>query len=173
MLIYLQMIETDADKSKFEQVYLKYRSIMFYVANQILHNDQDAEDAVHQAFLSIAENISKISEAVCPKTQSYVVIIAENKAIDLYRKNTRRKTVAYTEEIPDLMVESNESGDLADAILRLPPRYREVLLLRYDNGYTNEETAKLLGLSLAAERKLDQRAKSRLRELLKEEGEPV
>lgn len=50
MLIYLQMIESEADKSKFEQLYLKYRSLMLRVAMRILHNEQDAEDAVHQAF---------------------------------------------------------------------------------------------------------------------------
>ena len=50
MIIYLQMIDTPEDRSKFEQIYLEYRGLMFHVANEILHNEQDAEDAVHQAF---------------------------------------------------------------------------------------------------------------------------
>jgi len=37
---------------------------------------------VHQAFLSILENLDKISNVECPKTQSYIVIIVERKAID-------------------------------------------------------------------------------------------
>lgn len=53
MLIYLQMIESEADKSKFERLYLRYRGLMFSVAMRLLSNEQDAEDAVHQAFLSI------------------------------------------------------------------------------------------------------------------------
>lgn len=171
-MIYHQMMETDAEKSKFEQIYLNYRGLMFCVANGILHNEQDAEDAVHQAFVSIAENIEKISQAVCPKTQAYVVIIAENKAIDLYRRNARRKDAVYSEETMDAPASPDESGDLADLILRLPPRYREVLMLRFDQGYSNEETAKLLRLSPDAERKLVQRAKHRLKELM-EEGETI
>lgn len=51
MLLYLQMLETPEEKSLFEQIYLEYRGLMYHVAYEILHNDQDAEDAVHQAFV--------------------------------------------------------------------------------------------------------------------------
>lgn len=77
MLIYLQMLETPEEKSLFEQIYLEYCGLMFHVAYEILHNEQDAEDAVHQAFVKIAENIKKIDAPVCPKTHSYVVTIME------------------------------------------------------------------------------------------------
>ena len=60
MLIYLQMIETPEDQSKFEQIYEKYLGLMYHVALKILENHEDAEDAVHQAFVSIAENLSLI-----------------------------------------------------------------------------------------------------------------
>lgn len=75
MMIYLQTIETGEDKTKFEQIYAEYRGLMFHVAYEILHNEQNAEDATHQAFVRIAENIRKIDVPVCPKTRSYVVTI--------------------------------------------------------------------------------------------------
>ena len=59
MLVYLQMIETPDDRSKFEIIYLEYRDYMYRVAFAILHNVEDAEDAVHYAFVKIAENIKK------------------------------------------------------------------------------------------------------------------
>ncbi len=62
MIIYLQMIESDEDKSKFEQLYIMYKGLMFHVAMKILKNEFDAEDAVHQAFLSLIENLKKISD---------------------------------------------------------------------------------------------------------------
>ena len=86
MILYLQMIETDDDRVKFEKIYHLYRGLMFYVANRILQNEQDAEDAVHQAFLAIIIHLKKISEIDCPKTKSFVVIITENKAIDMIRE---------------------------------------------------------------------------------------
>ena len=90
MLVYLAVIDEPAQKTKFETVYHRYRGLMYYVAYRILNNASDAEDAVHDAFIKIAENIKKISDPVCPKTQSYVVTIVENKAIDLYRRKQRR-----------------------------------------------------------------------------------
>ncbi len=170
MLIYLQAIESDEEKTLFEQVYLHYRGLMFYVANQILRNDRDAEDAVHQAFVSLAENISKISEAVCPKTRSYVVTIAENKAIDLYRRKKRLTEEELDGRAVGLPAPRSGDGSLAAAIASLPPRWREVILLRYDSGYTSAEVAKMLGQSAASVQKLEQRAKARLKKILEEEG---
>lgn len=173
MLVYLQIIESEEDKSKFEQIYLHYRGLMFHIADGILHNEQDAEDTVHQAFVNIAENIEKISDPICPKTKSYVVIITEHIAIDRYRKNNKLTMVEFQDEAPGLTVSAPECSGLAAAILRLPQRDRSILLLRYDNGYSGKEVAKILGMSLEAERKAEQRAKSKLKRILGEEGIPV
>ena len=48
------ILETDADKSLFEELYKKYKARMYKYAYSILHNKEDAEDVVHQAFLTIA-----------------------------------------------------------------------------------------------------------------------
>lgn len=47
MLVYLQMIETAEDQTKFERIYMQYRDIMYGTAYKILQDAQDAEDAVH------------------------------------------------------------------------------------------------------------------------------
>ena len=63
MLIYLQMIESDEDKSKFAAIYEKYKGLMFHVAHEIMQNEHDAEDAVHHAFLALLKHLSKILES--------------------------------------------------------------------------------------------------------------
>ena len=73
MLIYLQLIDSPEEKSRFEELYITYRKLMFHVAKGILGNDQDAEDAVHDAFLSIAKNFDKISTEDRHKTKAFVV----------------------------------------------------------------------------------------------------
>lgn len=72
MVVYLQMIETDADKSKFEEIYKAYRGLMYHVAFKRMQHVQDAEDAVHYVFVKIAENIRNI-DPVSPKTKQLVV----------------------------------------------------------------------------------------------------
>ncbi len=170
MLLYLQMIETPTERSKFEQVYIQYKRIMYAVAFSILRNEQDAEDAVHQAFVKIAENISKISEPECPKTRSYVVTIVENTAINIYRRKKRHPAVSLDEGGPWLTVEYTGSNELARCMAQLPGRYRQVLLLKHHHGYSTKEIAKMLGLTAANVAKIEQRAKEKLEILCKEAG---
>ena len=56
---------------KFEELYRAYRQLLFYVANQILHDSYQAEDAVHQSFIKVFENIHKIGEVRCPQNQEF------------------------------------------------------------------------------------------------------
>ena len=53
---------------------------------------------------------------------------------------------------------------------QLKPRERELLLLRYDIGYSTREAAPLLGMTPAAAHKALTRAKSALRAILEKEG---
>lgn len=126
MMLYLQLLPSPSDKDKFEQLYTLYRGLMFYVARRILPGEADAEDAVHQAFVSIIENLKKISEVRCPKTRSYVVIITERKAIDILRSRSRLSPEAFEErtygvELP-LPGDGGLSAGAAPAVL--PRLYR-------------------------------------------------
>ena len=170
MIAYLQMIETPEDRDKFEVIYTEYKGLMHHIAYDILRNRQDAEDAVHNAFVKIAENITKIGDPDCPKSKAYIVTIIETKAIDIYRRKQRYPVVPLDENTVGIEVSYTGSSDLAKCIAKLPPRYRHILTLKYRHGYDNHEIARILGISLANAIKLDQRAKTRLRELCEKEG---
>lgn len=144
MIIYLQMIESDEDKSKFEQLYIMYKGLMFHVAMKILKNEFDAEDAVHQAFLSLIENLKKISDVKCPKTRAYIVIITERKAIDIIRSRSKLVDMEFWESTYGIEIPLPGDHGLADAMARLPAAYRDILLLRYYNGYSVREISSML-----------------------------
>lgn len=169
MLVYTQMIEAPEDKGKFQRVYDRYLGLMLHTARRVLGDGRDAEDAVQEAFLAIAKNISKISDPACNKTRSYVVTIVENKAIDIYRARRRKPAEPLNEETAGIPFRV-EGNALADAIARLPARYRELILLKYADGYTDRELTHMLGLSYSGVRSLDARAKKQLKKLLEEEG---
>ena len=174
MLIYLQMLETPEEKSKFEQIYLEYRDLMFYIANRILHNQQDSEDVVHDAFLKIIKIIGKIDDPKCPKTKNLTVIIVERVAIDLWRRRQKLQYVSINEEdiyfFFDKVIENIESrSSLALAMATLPATYRELLLLRYDNGFSEAEVAQMMSLSQANVHKSIQRAKKKLQLILEKQ----
>ena len=169
MIIYLQMIDPPEEKHKFEVLYTKYRGLMFYIANGILNNEQDAEDAVHSAFVSIAENIQKIEDPLCPKTKGYIVTIVENKAIDMYRRKQRFPQAILEEETAGLAVTYDGSDAIARCFSLLPAQAKHILLLKYRYGYDNREISKMLNISEANAIKRIQRAKQKLEELCLEE----
>ena len=169
MFLYLAMIDSDADKSKFEILYSEYKNLMYYTANRILRNSSDAEDVVHQAFLKVIEILDTISSPRCHKTRALLVTITEHKAIDLYRRKQRRGALPL-EETEELSVSPQEPMGLAECILKLPPNYRQVILLKYHQGFSCGEIAAMLGITLSAAQKLDQRAKEKLRQLAEKEG---
>ncbi len=172
MLIYLQAIETEEDKSKFERLYEAYSGLMFHTAFKLLAQREDAEDAVHHAFVKIAENITKISDPECPKTRAFVVTIVENCAIDLLRSRKRRGEVPLDLDGDGIPVTAEETDDrLTALILALPARQREVILLKYYHGFRLREIASLLNVSFAAATKAEQRARRRLAELYEREEE--
>lgn len=173
ILIYLQMIESKQDRSKFEQLYEKYKGLMFYVANQVLHNESDAEDAVHEAFVSLLKNLQKISDVERPETRSYVIVTAERKAIDVLRVRQRAPVLELNEAVRGLELPLPGDSGLADAMAKLPARYREVLLLRYDSGFSTREIAQILDLKREAAQKLLWRAKGALQKQLEQEDSPL
>ena len=175
MFIYLAMIDSPDEKQKFEIIYKTYRQLMYYVANHILGNTQDAEDIVHDAFLKIIEILENIDDPECPQTKSLIVTITENKAIDLYRRRRSKSTIPFEEEyigVPQQseIDRSEDHEKLVRAIALLPGNYREALLLKYAWGYSMEEAAVILSTSKENVKKTIQRARKKLGDLLMEEG---
>ena len=168
MLIYLASIGMESEKSKFVQLYEAYQGLMFHTAFRLLRQPEDAEDAVHEAFLYLAKNISKISEPVSQKTKAYVVLIVESRAIDQLRRRQRRPTVPL-EDWQGIETPPQGGDSLAECMLRLPAAERQVLWLKYYHGYELREIGPMLGLSYDAAARLHRKAKDHLQALYEKE----
>ena len=178
ILVYLEMLETPEEKLKFEQLYFLYRDKMYAVAFKILHNENDAEDIVHESFKAIIENFEKINDISCHKTWNYIVTIVKNKSFTLYQKKKHHETSAYEDWVevkmdftPEKVTEEREIAEiLAELIRSLPFPYKEVLYLQYYNALSGEEIAKFIDKTPAHVRKISQRAKAMLKEELLKRG---
>lgn len=53
LALYISLLDTEEQISKFEHIYTKYRGLMFYTAKGVLQDSYLAEDAVHETFLDI------------------------------------------------------------------------------------------------------------------------
>lgn len=160
------------ERTRFEEIYYQYRNLMFYVANQILENEQDAEDAVQDAFLKLVQLGEELPEPGSSQAKSLVCIVTKHKAIDLYRRRRRQaeepldseETVSQQDDI-EAMIENHV---FQDNMGRLPARYRELLLLKYDNGFSEREIAGLLSMTAANVHKTVQRARAKLAAIFRE-----
>lgn len=169
LMFYLQMVEDD-QQSAFTELYNEYKGLMHHVAMEILHHEQDAEDAVSQAFVNIAENMSMVEQSVSPKTKSLVITITERRAIDIYRDKTKNLEVPYNDETMGLEINYEGDNPVARCIAKLPANYREFVSLKYHQGFDNKEISKILKTTEANVRKMEQRTRERLSELCKKEN---
>lgn len=164
----MSAIAAQESKDKLQSIYDAYRHAMAHTAMAILHNHHDAEDAVQQAFLSIAQLVHTLGDPEDPRTRSYVLITAEHKAIDILRR--RRPELPLDEALcGGISIPMPCEDALSTALARLPARYRELLLLRFDVGLSAREIAKLMGLTRSNVQKLLYRAKQLLRQELEKE----
>ena len=151
-----------------DALYREQRQRMYAVAHAILHNEQEAEDAVHDAFVRLAENRHRLHIRSEEESRALLTAIARNAAIDRLRRRDHR-----SEPLPEQLTdptdrpaETAEAHDLLADLRRLPPLYRDVLMLVCVQGYSRRETASLLGIPEATVRK----RLSRGRELLQKRG---
>lgn len=176
LIFYLALIEDQAGRKKFEQLYEKYHNLMYHRAYEILNDEQIAEDAVSEALIKLAINIEKVGEAESTSAKAFTMQILEHTAIDLYRKR-RKEMERYRdlEEIKEILTvpepESWSGSALAKAILELPFENRQVILLKYAQGYDNAEIAALLDFTVAKVEKLLSRGKRKLQQNLSKSAE--
>lgn len=110
--VYLNLLDTQEDKEKFEQLYALYKDKMYKVAYQILHNRHDAEDAVHDSVIAIIDNLEKIKKINCHETWSYIVTIVKSRAFNIYqRKGKRSEREAKEQDYRNYPCEQQESPE--------------------------------------------------------------
>ena len=162
--------------SKLEIIYKEYSGLMYSKAFSILKNQSDAEDAVSDAFLRLLKNRNKIEDPYSNKTKSFAMIITENCAIDIYRKRKRLNEVELDEEIQEKVSQDigiyDYSGEnrVTEQIMRLSPKYRNILILKYVHGFDYSEIAEFLNVTETNARKIGQRAKDKLEKYCRERG---
>lgn len=152
LALYLSLIDNDEEKNKFEQIYFTYQKRMLYVANSLLHDQYESEDAVQNAFIGIARNIQKIDEVNSKRTFSYVTMAAYNSAYNLLLKTKKSREYINIDDLNTLadnsfldnIINRDDYDTIIQAIKNMDKIYRDVLLLHYVKGLTAKQIAEIL-----------------------------
>jgi RNA polymerase sigma-70 factor (sigma-E family) len=135
-------------------------------ARVLSRSQPDAEDLLQTALLRLA----RVWHRELSAPDAYVRRVLINLAADRRRALSRRVTELLVGSMADRMVpQSGTQGfapDLDEVLARLPARQRTIVVLRYVEGYSELETARLLGCSIGTVKSQASRGRARLRVLL-------
>lgn len=172
---YLQMIDTDDEKSKFEMAYQKYKGLLHYIAYSILKDPQLSEDAVQDAFFALARHMEKFRSQSCNQIRNYLIIIVRNAAFRIYNQNKREVLLNDMDPVADpLDLEADAEHtellkELFRALKTLDSKYADVLILRYYYDFKEKEIARLLKITPENVKVRIHRGKKILKESLEKE----
>ncbi|MDE2079465.1 MAG: sigma-70 family RNA polymerase sigma factor [Patescibacteria group bacterium] len=168
------------DEHAFALLVDRYLPPVYSFAYRMLGNAEEAEDVAQETFLKAWKNLRRFKRGMNLKT--WLFSIARNTAIDGLRKKrpalfsefkTEDEETDFEHRIADTGVSAEERLDavldverLDAALTNLSPLYRDVVLLRYHEGLTLEETAATLHIPLNTAKSRDRRAIIALRKLL-------
>jgi len=132
---------------------------------------EDAEDLTSEVFVRVVGSIRNQQGNFI----AWLFRIAKNLLIDHYRKSGRTKEISL-EEVGDPASspakdkrETPHPEEIKKILDSLTDEQREVITLKFIEGYTNEEVANVLGKSVGAVKLLQFRALSKLKDTLSEE----
>lgn len=136
-----------------EPLYQRYSRILYALVYRMVSDHQIAEDLIQEAFLSVwkrATSYSPQSGAV----RSWLISIAHHRTIDYLRAVRRRAVLkeATWDEVerdertaqPDAWegaLQSIQSAQVREALMKLPTEQRMVIELAYFQGWTHSEIA--------------------------------
>ena len=177
-MIYASVIDDAAELRRFEKIFYMYRYQMFFVANKILNDEHEAEDAVQNAFMGIAQNIKSLPTDDKRVVRAYTLTAAKNAALNLLPQKQRRDMqldidevdIADDEDVFERVAASEDMETISRAIEKLPDIYGDVLLLHCVCGLGVEQTALMLGRKKATVKKQITRARKLVVKLCIEEG---
>ena len=169
----------------FEQLVLSYQTQVYNLALSMSGNPEDALDLSQEAFLKAWRGLSSYRYDSAFSTWLYR--LTSNVCIDFLRRQKKQKSIPLqiTDEtgeerdlsIPDTapgpeeaLLARSEREQVAQALSRLEPEYREALTLRVVNGLSYTEIAQILGIREGTVKSRIARAREKMRIAMQKTG---
>ena len=162
-------MEECGDMIQFEALYDSFATDILRVAYYYLGDRQKAEDVTQEVFVRL---LTRKPDLEPGKEKAWLLKVTLNLCRDLWRSAWVKRVVLghpAFELFPaeDEIEEIADSAALAEAINRLAPQFKEVVLLHYYQGYGISEIAAMLGIAEGTVSSRLSRARSRLEKELK------
>ena len=174
----------NGEESSYIFLMRKYGRRLYAIAKRYTNSDEDAKDCVQQTYIKVFSNIHKFEKRSSLWTWMRRILI--NISIKTVQSKHRGQEISISDLLPDfdsnngrtetnwqfkesvdVIISRKESAEIVrNAIYSLPRDYRMVLLLRDIEGYSTEEVAGILEISVSASKTRLHRARAALKNLL-------
>jgi len=136
------------DRRAQEQLYRQYSNILFGICLKYSRNKSEAEDSLHDSFMTIFEKISQYKSK--GSFEGWIKRITINTVLQKYRKEEYLKVVS--DNVKEEVEVETEYADielqtLLQYIQELPNKYRITFNLYVLDGYSHKEISSMLGTS--------------------------
>jgi RNA polymerase sigma-70 factor (ECF subfamily) len=138
-----------------EETLLPHMDAAYNLAKWLLHNEEDAQDVVQEAYLRAFKSFGGFHGS---NDRAWLLTIVRNTSYTFLKKNRAIDlTTIFDEEIhasghesvsPATILERSEDADLVrEAMKKLPVEFREILVLRHLEGLSYDEMADITQLA--------------------------
>jgi RNA polymerase sigma factor (sigma-70 family) len=162
------------EETALAELYDRYGRPSYGLALRIVRDGSLAEDAVQDAFLAVWRSAVRFVPER-GKASTWILTLVHRRAVDLVRREDRRRAEPLDEARLELAGGGDESAwarlereRIQAALRKLPDQQREALELAYFGGFTQSELAERLGQPLGTIKSRMFGGLARLRELLTE-----
>jgi RNA polymerase sigma-70 factor (ECF subfamily) len=163
-----------ADLTSFEELMLPHLDAAHNLARWLLRNEQDAQDVVQEAYLRAFKSFGGFHGS---NGRAWLLTIVRNTSYTLLKKNRAVDlTTPFDEEShgsgyesisPATILEHSEDSELIrEAMDQLPAEFREILMLRHQEGLSYKEIADIVQIPQGTVMSRLARARAKLRECL-------
>ncbi|MFR6066333.1 MAG: RNA polymerase sigma factor [Eubacterium sp.] len=172
MVVFLDLLDTEEEKASFQNIYDKYKSLVYWIAYDKLRNDALSEECVQETFIYVALNFEKFLKTENEsQLRGFLCTVAKGKAISIFRKenvhNTRELSYENYEELQQTETFDNYTTvEISFAVDKLPEDLKSIVYLKYVYGLNSKEIGEVLNMKDALVRKKLQSAKAKLRNIL-------
>ena len=129
----------------FDNIYDRYSDRLYAAAFNICRQQQDAEDAVQDAFIRLYHSRKDFESE--EHIKAWLLRVTINAAKSTKRLFWNRMRSSYEEYMDSLAFEEESDKGLMDEVLKLPEKYRIVIHLFYFEEYKVKEIAEILNTS--------------------------
>ncbi len=160
-------------EERLAQMVAQYEVSLLRTCYMYLRDRELAEDATQETFLKAYRALPSFRGESSEKT--WLMRIALNVCRDMQRsawfRHVDRRVEVEKLQTPAAPAEFGEADDLTQAILRLPQKYREVILLHFYQDMTFREISSVLNIAVSTVGKRVRQACNKLEGIMRKEGE--